>query len=191
MKKLLAILFAVVLNAAAAQTTTGSLGYISQPASAWDVENYVLTPYEFGYDETNDEWRQGDGVSLWPQLAVVPFIEPPPAITYVDNAVYPDAEWYHSSGTTNSSGVVTFYLTDTHTSGGDAVFPNEVLLSSVCVKVDSPFAWVDWSTLTVSGDMKSATCTVKVPGLVNLLTGVLAFNNASSGVSCTLSIQGR
>lgn len=52
-----------VTGGALANTTV-----LSQPFAVWATGNDILADGQLGYDETNDELRVGDGISVWSDL---------------------------------------------------------------------------------------------------------------------------
>lgn len=198
--KQLIVLFALALSMLTRAQTVGELQYISQDGAAWSTYPVVMSVYQFGYDETHDVWKQGNGIDQWPYLEEG-FGPPGPmgdegaegpsgeVNVFVNGSEQNDVAWYHSTGTVGASGSVTFYLTTDHTSGGFATFA-QVITSSARVRANSPVIWPDYSTMSVSGDRKTVTITMKTLGVVNLLTGVIGLATAPNGSTCTLSIQG-
>ncbi len=95
---------------------------------------------------------------------------------------------YPFTGTTNSSGVATVYLTSNGLTGGSAAFPTKVFNASAA-PVGVGAANYNVTALTVSGDLKTLTITLNQ--LKNVL-GLVTYNStADAGVVVQGTIWGK
>lgn len=107
--------------------------------------------------------------------------------SYVSGVLKPDSFIYASKAVTaGGSGLVTFWITDDGTSGGNAVFTN-VYADSMSVGGYGASGQYQASGLTVAGDRKSITATISQITTVLVLT----FNaSAANGIECRLYVMG-
>lgn len=89
---------------------------------------------------------------------------------------------------TVSSGVATFYLTDTGAAGGNALFGTAVFKESANFWVESTAIQYQYGNYTLSGDRK--TLTVNVTQLGSVLLGIIQFVAAANGATVYLRICG-
>lgn len=106
---------------------------------------------------------------------------------YVSGVLKHDSFIYASKAVTaGGSGLVTFWITDDGTSGGNAVFTN-VYADSISVGGYGTGGQYQASGLTVAGDKKSITGTISqlVPVLVVTFSA-----SAANGIECRLYVMG-
>lgn len=112
-------------------------------------------------------------------LAAVPRV-------YKNGVIVSTAKEYWSSGTV-SAGIVTFYLTDDHTSGGAAIFAN-IYKESMNFFVEDSSNSYQFSNVVIASDKKSVTVAVGQLGAV--LVGIIQFLSAANGVTVYLQVKG-
>lgn len=106
---------------------------------------------------------------------------------WVSGALKNDSFIYNSkSVTAGGAGLVTFWITDDGTSGGNAVFAN-VYADSAAINGYGAGGQYQASGVTVAGDKKSVTATMS--SLVPIL--VVTFSStAANGIECRLYVMG-
>lgn len=117
---------------------------------------------------------------------------------YVNGNAMSDGRLFNATSTT-SGGNVIFYLTDTGTSGGTAVFATVIIDSLMLTAVSSTLP-VSYGTPNLSGDKKTLTIPVYQPSTSNSFVtvvgiSVLSGSNivpvaAANGISVRMVIQG-
>lgn len=157
--------------------------------STSDLQNmpFTMGPCDYGYNETTGEFKFGDGVHGWDDLA--PMIYPPEV--FVDGAKLDHPKILHTSATTSGS-TVTFNLTEDNTPTGEALFTS-VAKASMRVWIDDEEISMQVGDYTVSGNNKTLTITVQRPDTSTLL-GVVVLRselaNLPNGTTVYLSIEG-
>lgn len=97
-----------------------------------------------------------------------------------------DSFIYFSTATT-TGGTVTFWITDTGTSGGSAVF-NNVYADSIQINPYNNGAVYNVSAITVAGDKKSITATIGQ--VTNVILNIVQVVSAVNGIQCNLLVLG-
>jgi hypothetical protein len=121
-----------------------------------------------------------------------------PDMMFVNGTMIDNGRLFNATSTTNGGNVV-YYLTDTGTLGGSAVFSTVVLDSLMLTAVSNTIP-VSYGTPTVSADKKTLTIPVYQPTTsssvvsvlgINVLSGVtLVPTAAANGISVRMTIQG-
>lgn len=106
---------------------------------------------------------------------------------YVSGVIKNDSFLYSAKATTNSSGVVTFYITSDGTANGEAVFSN-VYADSISVAVYGSSANYQPYSPTVANDKKSIT--ISINQATSVLLGAIQLVSSASGVDCRLYVMG-
>lgn len=107
--------------------------------------------------------------------------------SWVSGVLKNDSFIYNSKAiTAGGSGLVTFWITDDGTSGGNAVFTN-VYADSAAINGYGTGGQYQASGITVAGDKRSVTATMS--SLVPIL--VVTFSStAANGIECRLYVMG-
>lgn len=122
-----------------------------------------------------------------------------PELMFVNGLQMFDGHLFNATSTT-SGGNVVFYLTDTGTAGGNAVFAN-VITESVMLTAVSTTLPVSYGTPVVSGDKKTLTIPVYQPGTSQSVVTILGINvlsgtslvpvAAANGIPVRMVVQGQ
>lgn len=121
-----------------------------------------------------------------------------PSTMYINGDAKTDGRLFNATSST-SGGNVIYYLTDTGTSGGTAVF-SSVVMDSLMLTAVSTTLPVSYGTPTISGDKKTLTIPVFQPSSQNSVVSVVGINvisgttlvpvAAANGIPVRMIIQG-